>query len=213
LPWFEAENPEVLGEVFQNAAPCVLRQAWLDREETDFAPAVVRTGWRDNTLLLFAELTDLDIFNRATALNQRAWELGDVLEIFLRPVEQQAYVEFQVTPENQRLQLRYPDAAAPALARSSGSLKEALVSGEAFRSRTWVRPERRKWDVYAEIPARSVCDSPQPLGGRQWHFSFSRYDYTRGRAEPVISSTSPFTLPDFHRQQEWGILTYRLCPK
>jgi hypothetical protein len=40
----------------------------------------------------------------------------------------------------------------------------------------------------------------------EWRFSFSRYDYTRGRVAPVISSTSPHAKADFHHQQEWGIL-------
>jgi hypothetical protein len=54
-----------------------------------------------------------------------------------------------------------------------------------------------------------VCDRPGPLASAEWLFSFSRYDYTRGRGEPVISSTSPHAAPAFHRQQEWGRLRFR----
>jgi hypothetical protein len=37
---------------------------------------------------------------------------------------------------------------------------------------------------------------------------FSRYDYTRGMGEPVLSSTSPHRRLDFHRQHEWGTLDF-----
>jgi hypothetical protein len=91
-------------------------------------------------------------------------------------------------------------------ARATGDFREALIPGEAFRSKVWLEPDR--WVVLAEIPSALVCGAPVPLAGRQWRFSFSRYDYTRGRAEPVISSTSPHPQADFHRQQDWGFLWF-----
>ncbi|HZQ46778.1 MAG TPA: hypothetical protein VFC07_07205, partial [Verrucomicrobiae bacterium] len=92
--------------------------------------------------------------------------------------------------------------------RKTGSIEKVLVPGEAFHSRTWVQPEAGKWFAYAKIPASSVCLQPRPLKGSQWHFSFSRYDYTRGRKAPVISSTSPHPVANFHHQDEWGLLTF-----
>ena len=208
LPVFTTEKLEDVRHAFRHTTSCALQQAWMEQPEADFAPAIVRTGVRGETFLVFAELSDADIYSHATGLNQRAWELGDSFEIFLRPVEQDAYVEYQVTPNNQRLQLRYAHAAALDHARKTGSMEHALIPGEAFRSTVWLRPEAKQWFVLAEIPAKSVCDVVQPLKGNQWRFSFSRYDYTRGRQEPVISSTSPFTKADFHRQEEWGLLTF-----
>ena len=166
LPAFAANDLETVRRAFQKAAPCILRQAWLEKEEADFAPAIVRMGWRGACLLVFAELTDADIFSRATGLNQRTWELGDAFEIFLRPDGQEAYVEFQVTPNNQRLQLRHADADAVALARRTGSLERALIHGKAFSSTTWVRPGSRKWFVLAKIPSKSVCGETRSLTGR-----------------------------------------------
>ena len=110
---------------------------------------------------------------------------------------------------NQRLQLRFPDATWIAELRKTGSIEKVLIQGEAFRSLTWVQPDAGKWFVYAEIPASSVCTQLRPLKGSQWHFSFSRYDYTRGREKPVISSTSPHTVPNFHHQHEWGLLNFQ----
>jgi len=208
LPAFDDTDLESVRRVFQPMTPCPLRQAWQAELSQAFAPAEVRVGWTGGALQVFAELTDRDIHTSATGLNQRMWELGDAFEIFLRPEGQDAYVEFQVTPNNQRLQLRYANRAALDRARDTGNLAEALISGEAFRSRTWIDVPHSRWSVFAEIPASVVCGSSNPLAGSQWHFSFSRYDYTRGLEEPVISSTSPHAEANFHRQQEWGAMDF-----
>jgi hypothetical protein len=187
-----------LVHAFQSATPILLRQGWRDEPEPGFKPATVRTGWSPEALLIFAELDDLDIFNRSTRLNERAWELGDVFEIFLQAEGEQGYVEFHVTPENQRVQLCF---AGPCE-------RGHPIEGDAFRSRVWVRPELQKWAVYAEVFAPSVTCRPGSLEGRRWRFSFSRYDYTRGRVAPVLSSSSPHRELSFHRLHEWGSLSF-----
>jgi hypothetical protein len=202
--------PSDLGQLqatFAGAMPCPLRQNWRAQPDANFLPATVRTGWFEKELLIFAVLTDRDIFTNATGLNQKMWELGDTFEMFLRPVEQTSYSEFHVTPNNQRLQLRIPSEPALRAAQNSGVFTSFLVPGDVIRSAVWVEPGR--WFVFARIPAAAVCEQPRSLAGHEWKFSFSRYDYTRVRKEPVCSSTSPHTMLDYHRQQEWGTLLFQ----
>lgn len=206
LPAFDADKLDAVRAAFASADGCVLRQAWLVEPEPDFTTAVVRTGWRRNSLLVFAELEDADIFTRATGHNQRMWELGDVLEIFLAPENSASYVEFHVTPNNLRLQLRLPDTATLRRAQAENLFDHLLLPDGVFHSHAWTQPENKKWFVYAEIPSASVCSADHQLAGTQWRFSFSRYDYIRGRQEPMISSSSPHAQPDFHRREEWGTL-------
>jgi hypothetical protein len=208
LPAFDRTELESVRSAFRKAAPCSFGQAWLDGEAANFSPGAVRVGLQAGSLLIFAQMTDADIFSRATQLNQRTWELGDVLEIFLRAAENESYVEFHVTPNNQRLQLRYPNAAAVESARKTGQFEEFLIRGEAFYSRTWIESEKNQWFVYAEIPTSVVNGSTGPVGNSQWRFSFGRYDYTRGVKEPVISSTSAHLEPDFHRCHEWNVMDF-----
>jgi hypothetical protein len=214
LPAFDADKLDAVQAAFARAAGCVMQQAWLTAPEKDFTPATVRAGRRGNSLLVFAELEDADIFTAATAHNQRMWELGDVLEIFLSPENSAGYVEFHVTPNNFRLQLRLPDTATLRRAQAENRFDHLLLSDGAFRSHAWMRPENEKWFAFAEIPADVVGQaSSLPRAGNlqagaNWKFSFSRYDYIRGRGEPIISSTSPHARPDFHRREEWGTLIF-----
>jgi hypothetical protein len=194
---------------FAHTTPIALHQRWLAALEADFAPASVRVGWRGNSLLVFGELIDADIFTAATADNQAFWELGDTFEIFLRPVDQQAYVELHVAPNNHHLHLRFPDAGWLARTPPAEVFGHALRPPDAFESHVWVNAQQQRWSVLASIPTVAVYDRPGQQAGTEWLFSFSRYDYTRGRTAPVISSTSPHTAPSFHRQQEWGRIRFR----
>jgi hypothetical protein len=207
LPPFDHTDIESVRRAFRSATPCLFQQTW--QKTGNFSPGVVRAGWRGSSLMIFAELADSDIFNDATEMNQRAWELGDVFEIFLRPEDNESYVEFQITPNNLRLQLRFPDARALAWARRSRNIENFLIQTEAIQSLTWIEEQNSRWSIYAAIPSAAVCGSRQNIGNTQWHFSFGRYDYTRGASEPVISSTSLHAQPDFHRQYEWGVMTFK----
>ena len=215
-PEIPACDPTDLDDVqraFAGVADCRLQQSWLAKPEREFEPATVRAGWRNEFLVLLAELKDADIFTHARHPNERLWELGDTLEIFLRPLGQDAYSEFHVAPNNLRAQLRFADAAALELARSRDSFDDVLVQGDHFSSRTWVQADLGYWYALLEIPLRTVCGQPRSLDNSEWLFSFCRCDYTRGRSAPVLSSTSGHARPDFHRQEEWGTLRFEYPAK
>lgn len=207
LPAFDAADLAAVKTVFASAPACELQQAWLAQPDKQFAPATVRVGWRGNSLLVYAELTDRDIFTRATAVNQRMWELGDTLEFFLQSAGDPGYSEFHVTPNNLHLQLRFPDADAVQDSRRNG-MEKYLLPGDIFCSQTWVQSELNRWFVLAEIPATALGLHLNTLTGQRWYFSFSRYDVSRDGSPPVISSTSPHTKPDFHSRSEWGVLNF-----
>ena len=58
------------------------------------------------------------------------------------------------------------------------------------------------WQVRADLPLLPLCGSSTIPD--QWSISFGRYDYTEGNSAPMISSTSAFTICNFHRRQEWS---------
>lgn len=182
------------------STPCLpFRQAWRSENEDRFQAGRVSLAWSENALLVFARMEDLDIFNDAKGLNQRAWLLGDTFEIFLQDEEAVHYVEFHVTPDNSRVQLRIPGSgrAADAVWLDDETLVESQV---------WI--STGCWHVFARIPATSVSDRISALAGRRWHFSLCRYDYERGNPHPVLSSTSPITEVNFHRLSEWKTLKF-----
>lgn len=209
LPSFAVADLATALEAFCAAPVLPLRQFWLAAPEPQFGRGTVRLGWRSNSLCLLAELTDTDIYSTSVENNQRLWELGDVFEIFLRPKHLESSVEFHINPNGHTLQLRFPNLVAVARARRTSDLSELILPGKLFSFNIWRQPRENLWAIYAEIPGTSVGEMETKLGGCGWLGSFSRYDYTRGRVAPVISSTSPLTQPDFHRQVEWNQLLFQ----
>jgi len=178
-------------------------QAWAATTPPQFFSGTASIAWNKTSFLVFAELEDKDIFTFARQDGERLWELGDTFEIFLRPINQQAYFEFHVASNNCRLQLHFADVNAAERAGRSRSLDEVILSGDVLRSRTWIHPEIQQWFVFAEISAAAMTGQAQPLRGSEWLFSFGRYDYTRSESSPVLSSTSAHAQLDFHRHHEW----------
>ena len=203
VPTFSIDSLEPVVAAFTGATPIPLGQSWLQTPERDFAPGVVLTAWRAETLLVFANLTDADVFTLANRHNQRFWELGDTFEIFLQPEGDSAYVELHVAPNNLRLQLRFEK---PPTARDLDPFAAALIHHDTFDSRTWTSPNGDGWLALAVIPIGTMFN--RPLAGSTWRFSFSRYDATRGRERPVISSSSPHAELAFHRPHEWQRLRF-----
>jgi hypothetical protein len=87
-------------------------------------------------------------------------------------------------------------------------LDQYFLPEAGLRTWTWAEPARRRWTALAAIEAATVAPSALIQPGDVWRFSFCRYDYTRGEAEPVTSSTSPHQIPDFHDQRAWGRLLF-----
>jgi hypothetical protein len=197
-----------LDAVFANASAVESQQAWLAEPEPEFRPMRVKAGWTRDALYIYAELEDVDIFNPEKRFNKPSFMSGDVFEIFLRPCNQESYVEIHVTPENQKLQLRIPSAREFAEPRANPGIPQEWFIDRVIESRVRVNPDAQRWEVVAEIPFDMVCEVFLPQPNDRWLFSFSRYDYTRGREKPVLSSTSSHKVLNFHRQEEWGELRF-----
>lgn len=190
LSWEEIQNN------FSGLPVLEMGQSWLPDKDPALREGLVRAGMARGTegeeLAVYAEMIDEDIFNASRSLNERTWTTGDVFEMFIKSESVDDYYEFHVTPENQKLQLHFPSVAAFRARLPWGT---HCLDGERFFSRTQV--EAGRWKVYAEVPLRLFQGSP-------WRFSFCRYDATRGRELPVLSSTSAYTMKNFHRIEEWG---------
>jgi hypothetical protein len=204
LPEFDVEDWSAVAAAFANAASCEFAQSWRGSLQREFQPGTVRVGWREQALWVLAEMRDLDIYNNATQLNDITYALGDVFEMFLQCGRQKHYFELHITPENQRLQIRFESEPRKLKDKDLPVIEQR----DLFFSRTGVWPDEQRWQVLAGVPAAVVegedCFSP----GNSWRFSFGRYDYTRGCKQPVLSSTSALTAPDFHCRAEWGTLLF-----
>jgi hypothetical protein len=169
-----------------------LGQAWRGPSgvEPGFHPAQARARRTATGLRFEVVLNERGARNRAVRLNERAWRLGSVCEIFLKH-RADRYFELHVTPENRRLQLDWPDGGLAEVRAGRARLEDFMVSDESWcRSATGVQDD--EWWVEVEWPITAA----------DLRAAVCRYDCSQA-GQPLLSSTAPLTEAAFHRWQEW----------
>ncbi len=218
LPLVRNPGRDWLGihRVFRQRPKIALGQSWLAAPEPRFRPGFVRLGLTGMNLAVLAVLEDRDVFNPVTRFNVPAFPHGDTFEIFLKPDGQDAYWEFHITPGNTLLQLRYPEplrTMIPQIEWESPGDPLQQLKVTRWRVASQVRTHGKGWEVFVEIPLERLFEAGAPWSGSVLRASFARYDHTRGRLRPVLSSTSNHPVPDFHRQDEWTALELAFTPR
>ncbi len=180
-----------------------LRQSWRKEDAADFREGRVHFGWHEGSLVGLVELNDGSIGNRASGFNQRTWELGDAFEIFIRVADETPYYEFHVTPENQRLQMRWPAPGTLQREAEAGTLRHEdyfLPAPPLLHSHTWVQPDAQKWFVAFSLPLSKIAEGGVPPS--RIALSFCRYD-ADAEGDREFSSTTKLPFAGFHEVQFW----------
>lgn len=170
-----------------------LTQSWLTEPESGFLPGNARISWTDGKLHLRADLVAEEVITTAAAHGQRLWEHGDVVELFVQRVGEKGYREYQVSPNGFTLALHYPDTDCVVSVRGGQRHMEEFLLEEIPEAE--VSLSEKGWSVSLSIPLPALV-------GERFRVSCCRYDAGTGRP-PVISSTSPHLVRDFHRPQDW----------
>lgn len=203
LPLPSWTRPLVKSFGLSEASRLSLGQGWLAEQESAFRPAEVRLVNRGGALEILAVMIDDHVGNAVRGFNEKTWLNGDVFEIFLQP-QPRLYFELHVTPENQRLFLRWRPADEVASATKVHSFEEALIHEQDFiESRTWV--EAGGWAVWARVAWAKVGISDEAEAG--FKAAFTRYDYGPDLSGPVLSGTPRFPRPNFHDRLHWHTFT------
>jgi hypothetical protein len=187
---FEAAREVPIRLSAEEPATFVLGQPWNATPEPGLRRTSVEAWYRGGCLEVRATMVDDEVFNDATAHNQRTWELGDVFEVFVRRDDEQGYTEVHVTPDNIRIHFRFDDFEHLGRIGDPSEVHADPDLIESSAERTEVG-----WIAWLRVPIAAVP-------GDRLRVSFCRYDASRG-CEPVLSTSSPHRVVAFHRPWEW----------
>jgi hypothetical protein len=208
VPIFETSDHDAAQKAFSVCPVLEMGQTWRQMQEQTFQPGNVRVGWHGNDLVILAFLTDTSIVTGATKNNQLLCELGDTFEVFLGESGSECYMEFHVDPTGKKLQLRWPNThAIQEVMEGKVNIERFFVESPLFVYSCNVR--HGVWRICASFSGMIFNTDAKSLKGRTWRVSFSRYDYSSNKKEPVLSSTSPHTEMFFHRQNEWSLFEFQ----
>lgn len=174
---------------------------WKETPDPAFQPGTVQVKRVGDTLELEARLCDKAIHSPGAKFNDMAYTKSDVFELFIKGEGDSHYHEIHVTPDNVLLQLRFEVGA-----KRPFDIDKALVWEPLLESST----ERFDggWIARFSVPLANICSqSPLPTA---WKISCGRYDYQQtgdGTFKALFSNTAPLTVADFHRHEEWPVLS------
>jgi hypothetical protein len=181
---------------------------WLGRKARTATKA--RLLWDQDNLYFAAEMEDADLYADVKEYNGITWE-NDVFELFFKPSPKKlGYYEFQVNALNTHLELFLASRGAggyrrfaprPPLGMKSAVKLQGTLNNWHDQDKGWTVEGRIPWSAFGDTGGR-----PRP--GSRWRFALCRYDYSVDFDRPELSSTAPLTLPDFHRYEDYGVLTF-----
>jgi hypothetical protein len=182
---------------------------YWDKRKAKTATAA-RLLWDNHYFYFYAEMEDTDLYADVKEHNGMTWE-NDVFELFLKPSPNKlAYYEFQVNAANTQLELFLPSRGSGGYRRFAPQTRLGMESAVRLQGTLNKWDDRDKgWIVEGRIPWTAFkATGGKPAAGAKWRFALCRYDYSKDFDRPELSSTAPLTLPDFHRYEDFGELTF-----
>lgn len=168
-----------------------------------------RLLWDDDNLYFGGTMEDSDLYADIIQHNGMCW-LNDVFELFFKPAEdKRAYYEFQVNAANTHLEMFLPSRGAGGYLRfAKGKLgMESRVTLDGTLNT--FEDKDTGWTVEGRIPWTAFkATGSRPKAGDRWRFNLCRYDYSTAFEDAETSCTAPLTRPNFHRYEDYGVLTF-----
>jgi len=181
-----------------------LEQPWMpDHQGTAGCGAWAGITWGPDALHFRIIFLGPKQGNRATRLNERTWEMGDVAEVFLQTDGSGDYLEIHLTPENQRLQLRWTADGLSRVRQRAARLEDYMVPDA-----NWVLSEANCdegwWSGVITVPA-AVLGLSELQDGQYLRAAVCRYHYDVS-GKPQLSSTASLPTSFFHQPAHWNVI-------
>ena len=181
---------------------------WQNRKPKTATKA--RLLWDDDYLYFTADMEDSDLYADVKEHNGMCWT-NDVFELFFRPDDKKLlYYEFQVNAANTQLEMVLPSRGAGGYQRFAPNTRLGMESAVKLDGTLnhW-QDQDKGWTVEGRIPWKAFADAGgKPKAGAKWRFNLCRYDYSVAFDRAELSCIAPLSYSDFHRYEDFSVLTF-----
>jgi hypothetical protein len=175
-------------------------------------PGYVRLAWDSNFLYIGLELTDSDIVAEGTADNLQHYNLGDVGEVFLKPVDETWYWELYVTPAGRNSTFWFPGRGRLGLPSCFEAHHFNLkVAAQCDGTLNDWHDRDREWTAEMAVPLSELTARGEKFGpGSRWRILVARYNYTRYSkyTGPELSMVPQLSQTNYHLVDEYADLIF-----
>lgn len=182
---------------------------WLpENERKPKTVTKARTLWDKDSLYIFADLEDHDLYADLLNHDDRTW-LNDVFEMFFRPDDTKPpYYELQVNAAGTMLDIYFQRKGVNFdQAKADGEfhweakvIRRGTLDNRTDRDEGWTAECRIPWTDFVRTGGR-------PAEGDMWRFALCRYDYTLNE-KPETTTAAPLSQPSFHLLEDYARLKF-----
>jgi hypothetical protein len=191
------------GENPGDTAPAYALAYSTDREGTPDEKARVQFGWNEAGLQVFAELEDSHIIACNPQDEQLHYEHGDVLELFVKPLEHAYKWEMYATPTGNKSTLFFPESPA------NMTPLENLTHHKFRDLEVTAKQTSIGWNTHLFVPVAQLTALGAGWGdGTEWTVFCGRYNYhSTALTNPELSMFPPLSATNYHLTEEYARLS------
>jgi len=167
-----------------------------------------RVCWDDKYFYLGVKFTDSDIVAEGTEDQLHHYLMGDLAELFLKPVDKTWYWEMYVTPAGRKTTLWFPGRGRLGLKSSEdnpGGLRVAALCQGTLNN--W-EDKDTSWTGEMAVPIKDLTARGETFGpGSRWTILIARYNYSRYLSWKELSMTPQISKTNYHQLEDYAILS------
>ena len=164
-------------------------------------PGEIRLAWDQEYLYLGVSFTDSDIVGEGEGDQLHHYQLGDVVEWFIKPENNTWYWELYCTPHNRKTAFFYPSQGRLGLPSSQKYQCDLRVAAAIDGTRNAWKDTDQGWTAELAMPVADLsAHGDRVAPGEIWRVLVARYNYSFHLKSYGTERSSAPQLPwiDFH---------------
>lgn len=174
----------------------------------------VKFLWDEVNLYIGVMMEDRDVVAEGVDDQTHLYQMGDTVEVFLKPAERNFYWEIYGTPNLKKSVFFYPGRGRLFVPSSTAHPVDVEVTAEVVGTMNDYRDQDTGWSLIIAVPVKMLEKQGYPFApGKPWTVLVARQNYSADLPLKEYSMQTPLSQTDFHLQEEYGDLILLPAPE
>ncbi len=182
------------------------------RRVDPFQGGSFRFMYDDKYLYVSAFLKDSDVIQYGDVNQSHFYLSGDVLEIFMKPVNAPSYWECYGTPNGKKTSLFFDNRRYPLHAERSSLMPGMIVAAKVHGTLNNYKDQDTGWSIEIAFPLEQLAKAGRPFKpGEPWTVLVARYNYNYGSVEsnPHFSTFPELPVVNYHHLEYYSNVNWK----
>ena len=170
----------------------------------------VKILWDDKYVYFGGVFRDSDIIQFANKNWRHYYITGDIMEVFLAPVDKPYFWELYATPNNLKNSLFFWSGGRLGLrVRPQRRIEGMLVKSTCEGTLNNEEDHDKQWTAEMAVPIKDLeKDGGKIKPGKVWYFLIGRYNYSIHLNQKELTRSGTPRSNSFHDYKSWGTLKF-----